>query len=151
VVVEGKEPIPVSVVLEPSEVANGADDLGAEVAEGRAHDRRMDGTASPRRWPWGMVVVGAASLLGGAGFHLAALSSRDAAADLYSGGAFDAELERFEFRRAMAIGLYAGGAVLTAAGVWLLSRRGGDRAKRGVGVSLVPTEGGAALWLRVVR
>jgi hypothetical protein len=151
VVVEGKDAIPLSVALEPSGTV--ADEHVVDLGPSAGEQRRREGDRvdSPRRWPWGLVVVGAASLVGGAGFHLAAASSRANAADLYDGPAYEAEIDRFRLRRTAAIGLYAAGAVLTATGVVLLARRRGERAAPGVDIALVPTGGGAALWLRVER
>lgn len=151
VVVEGKDAIRLSVALEPSGTSAGEDtgDLGPSAGDQPRRER--DRRGSPRRWPWGLVVVGAASLVGGAGFHLAAASSRATAADLYDGPEYEAEIDRFRLRRTAAIGLYAAGAVLTATGVVLLARRRGERAEAAVDVALVPTQGGAALWLRFER
>jgi hypothetical protein len=71
---------------------------------------------------WIVLGVGVAALGGGVGFHLAAASSRSNAMDLYAGPAFDAERDRFESRRTLALGFYVGGAVISAVGAWLVSR-----------------------------
>jgi len=150
-VVEGKQTIQLDVVLEPVEAVAGPEEVEPGIASNTARDDRRATAGGRSRWPWGLVVVGAAALVGGAGFHLAAASSRDAAAEMYDGPAYEAEIDRFRIRRTAAIGLYAAGALVTATGVVLLMRRGGERKPGGAGIALVPTQGGVALWLRVER
>ncbi len=78
----------------------------------------------PRKSKLGWVVLGAgvAALGAGAGFHVAASSSRSNAMELYAGAAFDAERDRFATRRTIAISCYVTGAVVSAFGAWLVSR-----------------------------
>lgn len=119
--VEGKEPIPLGIRLDPEPPPGAEPPPDEPVPPPPAPLRdRPRGTPAGRIWGWGLTAAGAVGLLAGGGFHLLAADSRAAAADLYAGTAYDAELARFESRRTAAIGLYAAGTALAGVGLYLL-------------------------------
>jgi hypothetical protein len=80
--------------------------------------------------------VGVAGLVAGGVFHAQALASKSDAEALFAGPEFDAELDRFEHRRALALGGYAVGAVGVGVGLYLLLRPGDRPAERRVSLEV---------------
>jgi len=85
--------------------------------------------ATVPRWPgYAALGVGGVALTTGVLFHLRALDAKDAANHLPTDDPrFTDELDRFESRRAFALGGYAVGAIAVGIGAWWLLDHAAER------------------------
>jgi hypothetical protein len=95
-------------------------------------------------WPWVVLATGLAAATVGVTFHVLAANSREAAAALPDGPAFDVRRDEFERRRAGAIAGYAVGAVGLVVGTVLLVRS--RRAARPSGPSVALASSGEGVF-----
>ncbi len=103
--------------------------------------------ASSRPALWITAVSGGALLAAGVGMHLVARSTQDAAAHAPTRPVYDAEIASFRTQRAVTLGLYGAGAVLSGVAAYLALRPGAWSSERGVSVAVSPEDGGARLHL----